>query len=83
MKIEVANIRLFTRKLCATFVNINLMENNRYVFALQKPYFYTAKTILLDDENMAFVSLKHRDSYAVAIFLNANNIFIVKWYCFF
>ena len=35
MKIEVANIRLFTRKLCATFVNINLMENNKYVFALQ------------------------------------------------
>ena len=44
---------------------------------------YIAKAILLDDENMAFVSLKHRDSYAVAIFLNANNIFIVKWYCFF
>ena len=42
MKIEVANIRLFTRKLCATFVNINLMENNKYVFALQKPYFYRA-----------------------------------------
>ena len=50
---------------------------------MQKPYFYVVKTILLDDENMAFVSLKHRDSYAVAIFLNANNIFIVKWYCFF
>lgn len=50
---------------------------------MQKPYFYIAKAILLDDENMAFVSLKHRDSYAVSIFLNANNIFIVKWYCFF
>lgn len=54
MKIEVANIRLFTRKLCATFVNINLMENNRYVFALQKPYFYTAKTIFLHRKNGVF-----------------------------
>ena len=57
------------------------MQN--HTFTRQKPYFYVAKTILLDDENMAFVSLKHRDSYAVAIFLNANNIFIVKWYCSF
>ena len=54
MKIEVANIRLFTRKLCATFVNINLMENNRYVFALQKPYFYTAKAIFLHRKNGVF-----------------------------
>ena len=54
MKIEVANIRLFTRKLCATFVNINLMENNKYVFALQKPYFYTATTIFLHRKNGVF-----------------------------
>ena len=54
MKIEVANIRLFTRKLCVTFVNINLMENNKYVFALQKPYFCSAKTIFLHRKNGVF-----------------------------
>ena len=54
MKIEVANIQLFTRKLCATFVNINLMENNKYVFALQTPYFYAVKTIFLHRKNGVF-----------------------------
>ena len=57
MKIEVANIRLFTRKLCATFVNINLMENNKYVFALQKPYFCIAKTIFLHRKIISKIQL--------------------------
>lgn len=70
MKIEVANIRLFTRKLCATFVNINLMENNRYVFALQKPYFYTAKTIFLHSKIISKIQLIENKEVTLLVKLN-------------